>query len=66
MVTGDHIETAKKVALACGIITEEEANDHGVCMLGEDFINAIGPYENVYNEENGQYDIQFDNMDLFN
>jgi magnesium-transporting ATPase (P-type) len=66
MVTGDHIETAKKVALVCGIITEEEANDHGVVMTGEDFLQAVGPYENVYNEETEQYDIHFDNVDLFN
>jgi len=51
MVTGDHIETAKKVALASGIITEEQANDHSVVMSGEDFINAIGPYETVLNED---------------
>ena len=52
MVTGDHIETAKKVALACGIITAEEANDHSIVMSGADFINAIGPYDrSIWNEE---------------
>ena len=51
MVTGDHIETAKKVALACGIITQEEVNDNSVVMSGEDFIQAIGEFDrSIWNE----------------
>lgn len=30
-------------------------------MTGEDFMNAIGPYERVWNEESEEYDIKFDN-----
>ena len=61
MVTGDHIETAKKVGLACGIITEEEANDKSVVMTGEEFIEAIGTYDrSIWNEETEEYDVEFD------
>ena len=51
LVSGDHIETAKKVALACGIITTEEANDNEIVMTGEDFDHAIGGAERFWNEE---------------
>jgi P-type Ca2+ transporter type 2C len=66
MVTGDHIETAKKVAIDCGVITKEDAEDHGVVMTGEEFTNAIGPFERVWNDDTENYDINFDNEDLFN
>ena len=39
MVTGDHIETAKRVAIKAGIITESEANTPGVCLTGEEFLD---------------------------
>jgi len=42
MVSGDHIETAKSVAIKAGIITEHEANDRYVCMTGEEFRNSVG------------------------
>lgn len=35
-------------------------------MTGEDFMNAIGPYERLWNEDKEDYDISFDNEDLFN
>jgi magnesium-transporting ATPase (P-type) len=44
MVTGDHIETAKWVGVQSGLITEEDAKDDGICMTGEDFNTAIGPW----------------------
>jgi magnesium-transporting ATPase (P-type) len=66
MVTGDHIETARYVAVQAGIISELDSKEDGVIMTGEDFMNAIGPYERLWNEEKEDYDISFDNEDLFN
>lgn len=66
MVTGDHIETAKYVAIAAGIITEADSKEDGVVLTGQDFMNAIGPWERVWNEEREDYDVTFDNEDLFN
>jgi len=37
MVTGDHIETAKYVALMTGIVLDTEVNQPGVCMTGDQF-----------------------------
>jgi len=34
MITGDHIETAKAVAIESGIITESESNTPEVCITG--------------------------------
>ena len=42
MISGDHIETAKSVAIKAGIIAEQEANEKNVCMTGEEFRNAVG------------------------
>jgi magnesium-transporting ATPase (P-type) len=42
MVSGDHLETAKAVAIKAGIISEAEANDRYCCMTGEEFRNAVG------------------------
>jgi magnesium-transporting ATPase (P-type) len=35
-------------------------------MTGEEFLNKIGHYERLWNEENNEYDIKFSNNDLFN
>lgn len=37
LVTGDHMETAKYVALEAGIISHTEVNQPGICMTGEEF-----------------------------
>ena len=42
VLTGDHIETAKKVTKDCGLFTEEELKKG--CYTGETFIEAIGPF----------------------
>jgi magnesium-transporting ATPase (P-type) len=48
LVTGDHLETAKYVATKAGIISEEELVTEGYALTGEEFRNAIGPYEKDY------------------
>jgi len=36
MVTGDHLDTAKAVAVKCGIVKKEEFEKHeGVAMTGK-------------------------------
>ena len=35
-------------------------------MTGEEFLNKIGHYERLWNEENNEYDIKFSNNNLFN
>jgi len=42
MVTGDHIETAARVAVNAGIITESEMNEKFVCMTGSELQNILG------------------------
>lgn len=37
MITGDHIETAKAVALRTGIIKAEDLNKKEIAMTGEEF-----------------------------
>jgi len=37
MVTGDHLDTARKIAIDCGIVNNKEAYDNGVAMTGEEF-----------------------------
>ena len=66
MVTGDHIETARHVGLVCGILNEQDAQEDGVVMTGEDFMNKIGPFERVWNVDTESFDVIFDNEDLFN
>ena len=66
MVTGDHIETAKFVGVASGIITESEAKSDNVVMTGEDFMNKIGEYERIWNEQKEEYDVSFSDPDKFN
>jgi len=60
MVTGDHLETAKHVAVACGIVKREEIDEHeGVAMTGEQFRKAIGRYNKVWDPERSEYRIDF-------
>lgn len=63
MVTGDHIETAKYVGIRCGLITDEDAKEPGVVVTGEEFMDLIGAFERVWNEDKEDYDISFDNED---
>ena len=61
MMTGDHIETAKRAAIDCGLITELESEEQGVVLLAEDFKKLIGEYKKI-RDGNG-YSISFDTGD---
>lgn len=59
MVSGDHIETAKRTAIKAGIISEHEVNERYVCMTGEEFRNAVGQLrKELDNEGNAKMHIQ--------
>ena len=41
MISGDHIETAKKVAHKAGILTDEDLDRDNASMDAEDFRQAV-------------------------
>ena len=51
MITGDHLETALKVAIDAEIITEEESRLEGIYLTGTKFRKEIGEYQKVWNKE---------------
>lgn len=59
MVTGDHIETARFVALQTGIITQEEMYEDGIVMTGDDFREQIGGYSKIWDPMNGDFRVEF-------
>ena len=60
MVSGDHVETCKKVAIDAGIITKDDGNNPNVVMSGEEFQKAIGEYYVEKNEETGEREVKFE------
>lgn len=58
MVTGDHLETAKSVAVRTGIIKQEELGLAGI-MTGEQFREAIGGYTKIWDPTHSEFRIQF-------
>ena len=42
MVTGDHLETAKAIAILCKILTPEQRDDPQCSVKGPDFYNEMG------------------------
>jgi Ca2+ transporting ATPase len=68
MITGDHLDTAKAVAVASGIIREDELEGEDadmVAMTGEAFRAKIGSYEVYWNEQRGMECIKFENDRVF-
>jgi len=67
MITGDHLETAKAVAVRAGIVSLNElktASD--MCaMTGEEFRAAIGPYQRYWDDDTQQEKIAFENLEQF-
>ena len=48
MVSGDHIDSAKIVALRTGIIKQEEMHLNGIAMTGDQFRQEIGDYTKIW------------------
>lgn len=45
MISGDHIETAKRVAYKAGILTDDDLRNENCVMDAEDFRNYVGQIE---------------------
>uniref|UniRef100_A0A7S3CL09 Cation-transporting P-type ATPase C-terminal domain-containing protein n=1 Tax=Strombidium rassoulzadegani TaxID=1082188 RepID=A0A7S3CL09_9SPIT len=65
MVSGDHIETARKVALQAGIIKAAEAADPNSVMLASEFREAVGGIQSRRDEETGQTVVELENREAF-
>ena len=66
MVTGDHIETAKYVALRSGIIGQEEfERASNVAMTGAEFRRKIGRHSKVWDSDRKEYKIDFADVAKF-
>lgn len=59
MVTGDHIQTAKTVAIKVGIIKPEERDNQDIALTGEEFRRRIGPYKKFWEPETQMWRIKF-------
>jgi len=44
MITGDHIETAKRVALDCGILEQKELDQPMTVITGKEFRKMMGKF----------------------
>lgn len=42
MVTGDNVDTAKAIAVQCGIITEADLDNPNICKEGPEFYEMCG------------------------
>lgn len=66
MITGDHLETAKAIAVRAGIVSPNELTGSDMCaMTGEEFRRAIGPYQRYWDDETQQEKIAFENLEQF-
>lgn len=61
MVTGDHLDTAKTVALRCGIIRPDQMHQQGIAMTGSQFQESIGigQYTKIWDPNTQEHKIQF-------
>jgi magnesium-transporting ATPase (P-type) len=59
MLSGDHVETCRAVAVQSGVITEEESNEPGVVITGDEFREEIGGYHKIWDEINQDYRVEF-------
>ena len=66
LVSGDHIETCKAIALRSGILRNlNELKMESTAMTGAEFREAIGPYQKYVDRETGVTSISFANPDQF-
>ena len=60
MISGDHLETCKFVAVMTGIISREDLSNEDVCMTGEQFRSKIGEWRKVYDPVTENFKVEFD------
>lgn len=66
LVSGDHLETCKAIALRTGIVKNlNELKMESTAMTGAQFREAIGPYQTSIDPETGATIIDFENADQF-
>ena len=66
MISGDHIETCKAVALKAGIIKQDEMRLDEIAMTGDQFREAIGPYDaNIWDPINQEFKVEFTDRKRF-
>lgn len=66
MISGDHIDTCKQVALKAGIIKEDEMKLDEIAMTGDQFREAIGPYDaNIWDPINQEFKVEFQERKRF-
>lgn len=51
MISGDHLYTARHVAMNVGILSQEEADQKHVCMTGEEFRQEVGGVHKVTDKD---------------
>ena len=59
MITGDHKETARKVAVNAGIISAEEMYDESIVITGQQFREEIGAYTKIWDPVKEEFRIEF-------
>ena len=47
IISGDHLETAKKLAVEAGIVSSQDINTEGIALTGEEFRRRIGNFQIV-------------------
>lgn len=65
MVSGDHIETCKSVALQAGIVTVDTVNQELVALTGEQFREAVGEYSKIWDPVRNNFSIDFADKSKF-
>jgi magnesium-transporting ATPase (P-type) len=65
LVSGDHIETAKAVALKTGILLPEEAGATHAIMEGSEFMDVIGNQIHEQQDEAGETSFQVEDAEKF-
>lgn len=66
LISGDHIETCKYIALKSGIVKNiNELVNEGSVMTGQEFREAIGGYEKITDPMTGEVTVKFNNRESF-
>ena len=65
MITGDHIETAKRLALKVGILRQDELEHEGVALTGEEFRAEVGGYTKIWDPVHQEFRVEFQDQKRF-